>query len=85
MASADWREKLSVEDVMKVIKAAHPQCAEHPAELRRLSEKALGVTSDNGKETAAAEADRTAVAGPNRISNAELLALLLSLNLTQED
>ena len=38
MASADWREKLSVEDVMKVIKAAHPQCAEHPAELRRLSE-----------------------------------------------
>ena len=62
MASADWREKLSVEDVMKVIKAAHPQCAEHPAELRRLSEKALGVTSDNGKETAAAEADRTSVA-----------------------
>ena len=85
MASTDWREKLSVEDVMKVIKAAHPQCAEHPAELRRLSEKALGVTSDNGKETAAAEADRTAAAGPNRISNAELLALLLSLNLTQED
>lgn len=85
MASTDWREKLSVEDVMKVIKAAHPQCAAHPTELRRLSEMALGVSSVNEKETAAAEADRPVVAGPKRISSAELIALLLSLNLTEDD
>ena len=84
-ASADWREKLSVEDVMKVITASHPQCASHPAELRRLSEKVLGISPAQNSDAAVSDADTAPVVGQKRLSNKDLIALLLALGLTEAD
>lgn len=78
-AARDWRQVLTVDDIVRVISVAHPQCSEKKAELQKFSKLVL---EQQRTSYAAAKASTYAQSTP---SLTEILALLAGLNISLSD